>query len=117
MRRLTEADQQTALRRAQWFLDKASNRPPSWNEGLMCFLRLAVSVCPGVVGLYLREGGCTDMCGAIRLATDIDSGVQMTITVSGYDLDTVYILSTDGDCDALAHPTAEAHNGESHVLN
>lgn len=41
----------------------------------------------------------------------------MTITVSGYDLDTVYILSADGDWDALAHPTAEAHNGESHVLS
>jgi len=62
-----------------------------WHDGLMCFVeRLEVDFVKGCASLWLRDGNCTDMRGAIALIENISPDVFRIYTYGGRDRDTVY---------------------------
>ncbi len=63
----------------------------SFHPDLMCgVLRVEYRFSTHTAYLHLPDGDCTDMDGARRMASAIDSEVRTIVTFSGPEVDTVY---------------------------
>ena len=69
-----------------------------WNEDFKCFVYHVGYILDGKIGaVSMKEGGCTDMSGAIRYFKRIDKEVQTIITHYGNpaEPDTCYYREGD----------------------
>ncbi len=72
-------------------MDKANEPGVAWSDKLQCYYRGWMVTKEGWLSLILPEGSCTDMSGAIAVATAIMPNVERIQTWSGGIRDTAYV--------------------------
>ena len=78
----------------------------TFDAGLMCHLeRLEYDTKAKIGALWLADGSCTDMGGAIAVFERIDPGVQAIMTFAGRRRDTAYHRTSDGSWRAVVGST------------
>jgi hypothetical protein len=104
MAKVTKARHRSALRilnsvertTAVLGLDGKKPHPPRWNKQLMCHLDDWVKYTgTGMVSLIVGRGECTDMSGAIKVATTLLPEVHRIDVFDDQRLDTVYQRTGD----------------------
>jgi hypothetical protein len=80
---------------------------PPFDKTLVCCLkRLEYDAETQIGTLWLADGHCTDMNGAISVFEGIDPDVLVIVTMSGEEPDTSYIRADDGKWRAVRAPGA-----------
>lgn len=80
-------------------------RPTVFNSQLICYVHAVRVVGNGIVQIEIEEDNCTDMNGAIALATALMPGCQKIVTYAGKKRDTCYLKR--GNCWTAIEPSAQ----------
>lgn len=63
----------------------------SYSLSLKCFWVAIEPLDEHTIAIHLADGHCSDMTGAIKIATAISSEITKIITLSGTSTDTMYV--------------------------